>query len=175
MKARLTTANESRGRDGSPTKRLADSGFDHGVFVPFIYMFPSPTIPIIEVSMDSDFSPSKEFEIGKALDSLRNEILILAGGLTVHTFQDRSAFNPDTAKLEYHSWESSIHDAILSHPTPEGRKKALFDLINHKMYRTAHPNPDHFVPLYVAAGAGDRGEARIITGLYSAPCIAFGV
>lgn len=39
----------------------------------------------------------------------------------------------------------------------------------------AHPREDHFVPLYVAAGAGEDGDARVISAIYGAPAIAFGV
>jgi aromatic ring-opening dioxygenase catalytic subunit (LigB family) len=47
-------------------------GLDHGVFVPFKLMFPTPCpIPIIEVSMDATLDPQRLLELGKALIPLR--------------------------------------------------------------------------------------------------------
>src|SRR5271169_3464080 len=47
-------------------------GLDHGVFVPFKLMFPTPCpIPIIEVSMDGSLDPQRLIELGKALIPLR--------------------------------------------------------------------------------------------------------
>lgn len=39
----------------------------------------------------------------------------------------------------------------------------------------AHPREEHFIPLYVAAGAGEEGSAKIVSGIYAAPTIAFGL
>lgn len=34
---------------------------------------------------------------------------------------------------------------------------------------------DHFVPLYIAAGAGEDGKTQLITGMYGATTVAFGL
>jgi len=48
------------------------SGLDHGVFIPFRHMFGLETdIPIVEVSIDSNFDPETEWKIGQVLDELR--------------------------------------------------------------------------------------------------------
>jgi aromatic ring-opening dioxygenase catalytic subunit (LigB family) len=48
-------------------------------------------------------------------------------------------------------------------------------LTEHPGFRPSHPREDHFVPLYAAAGAGEGGDVRIISGLYGAPTFAFGL
>ena len=55
------------------------------------------------------------------------------------------------------------------------RKEALVALTKHKGFRKAHPREEHFIPIYVAAGAGEDGDARIVAGLYGSPTIAFGL
>lgn len=57
----------------------------------------------------------------------------------------------------------------------EQRKKGLFNLTQHVGFRASHPREDHFVPLYVAAGAGDGGRVSVICDLYGIPTFAFGV
>lgn len=181
MAARTTPVDEPRGRDGRRINRpKVQSGLDHGVFVPFKIMFPDDKgvfdIPVVEVSISSDLRPETEYEIGRALKSLRDEgLLILSGGLTVHTFEDISSFNETTAKPLYHEWNQKIVDAVNKQGSPDERKKALFDLTKQPEFRLAHPREEHFVPLYCAAGAGEGGEQKLLSGLYGATTIAFGL
>jgi aromatic ring-opening dioxygenase catalytic subunit (LigB family) len=61
------------------------------------------------------------------------------------------------------------------------RHQALFNLVHHPSFRSAHPREEHFVPLYVAQGAGEKGivegrdGARVVCGLWGAKTIVFGV
>ncbi|TDL27259.1 Extradiol ring-cleavage dioxygenase, class III enzyme, subunit B [Rickenella mellea] len=174
LSARTTKESEPRGEDG---RGYPGPGLDHGVFVPFRIMFGNEftDVPIVEATIDGSLDPEKNWKVGQAVAQLRKEgILILAGGLMVHTFQDFSAFSEDTAKPIYKEWHSAILSAV-QEPSAEARKKALIYLVNHKGFRKAHPREEHFVPLYVGAGAGDNGEAKILDGTYGTPTFAFGL
>jgi len=173
LPARTSVKLEPRGRDG---RGFSGPGLDHGVFVPFKLMFGDTIdIPVVQVSIDESLSPEANWEVGKALDELRSEgVLILSGGLMIHTFQDFSAFSEDTAKPIYKTWDRAILDAVAT-PTPEARRKAMMDLTSHPGFRKSHPREEHFIPLYIAAGCGAEGEARVISGIYGAPTFAFGL
>ena len=109
--ARLTPETESRGQDG---RGFAGPGLDHGVFIPFRIMFGHnfQDVPIIQASIDESLSPERNWEVGKAVAKLREEgILVLSGGLVVHTFQDFSAFAEHTAKPIYKEFCEAILDA----------------------------------------------------------------
>lgn len=111
MLARLSKESESRGRDG---RGFNGPGLDHGVFVPFRIMFGHEFkhVPIVQASIDSNLDPEKEWAVGKAVSKLREEgILILSGGLTVHTFEDFTAFSEKTAKPIYKEFSQAILDA----------------------------------------------------------------
>ncbi|KAI5124329.1 hypothetical protein M0805_008936 [Coniferiporia weirii] len=171
--ARMTSVKEARGRDG---RGFNGPGLDHGVFIPFRIMFGHDFhgVPIVQASIDSSLSPEKNWEIGKAVAKLREEgILILSGGLTIHTFSDFTAFAESTAKPIFKEFDQAILDAA-SQPTPN-LKSALVNLTKHRGFRQSQPREDHFVPLYVAAGAGDGGDAKIVSGIYGAPTFAFGL
>lgn len=58
---------------------------------------------------------------------------------------------------------------------PARRKTAMKDLTKHAYFRAAQPREDHFVPLYIAAGAGEDGDAKIVSAVYGSPAIAFGL
>jgi len=162
-----------------PVKAITKGrGLDHGVSIPFIKMFPSPSpfdIPVVEMSMNT-LNPQQLMNLGKALAPLRDEgILILSGGLTIHTFQDWNAYDPDTCKQGYKDLQKAIIDSIEQTQNAEERTKALLALVKHPFFTIAHPREEHFVPLYVAAGAGLDEGAQIVSGHHGHISIAFGL
>ncbi|KAK1234473.1 hypothetical protein PQX77_002327 [Marasmius sp. AFHP31] len=172
--ARTTPKLEPRGEDG---RGFAGPGFDHGVFVPFRVMFGEEftDVPIVQASIDASMSPEGNWKIGKAVAQLRKEgILVLSGGLPIHNLRDFDSFNPDTAKPLYHEFHKALVDAVQV-PELDARKKALIALTSHQGFRLANPREDHFVPLYVAAGAGEEGRVQVLNGLYGIPTVAFGL
>eukprot|EP01118_Nematostelium_gracile_P014272 TRINITY_DN5521_c0_g1_i2.p1 TRINITY_DN5521_c0_g1~~TRINITY_DN5521_c0_g1_i2.p1 ORF type:complete len:304 (+),score=67.40 TRINITY_DN5521_c0_g1_i2:38-913(+) len=152
-------------------------GLDHGVFVPFLTMFPNnehKDIPIVEVSMNSNLDPETEFQLGKALTPLRDEnILVLSGGLTMHNLRDRASFSFKSASKHHIDFSNSVSAAVKDDPV--ARKEALFALTKHPGFRHSHPREEHFVPIYVAAGAGSEGGAKLICDGYGIHTIAFGL
>jgi len=171
--ARKTTKVEARGRDG---RGFNGPGLDHGVFVPFKLMFGDYIdIPIVQVSIDESLSPEANWELGKAVHDLRSQgVLILAGGLTIHTFRDFSAFSEQTAKPIFKSFDKAVVDAA-NVTDAKARREALLRLTSHPGFRLSNPREEHFIPIYVAAGCGEEGGARVVSGIYGAPTIAFGL
>jgi len=172
-KARTSPKSENRGVDG---RGFDGPGLDHGVFVPFRIMFGHEfmDVPIVQVSIDGSLSPEKNWEIGSALSKLREEgYLILSGGLTIHNLRDFSSLIESRAS-SYKAWNDDVLLA-LSISDPDERKDDLIKLIKHRSFRAAHPREDHFVPLYVAAGAGGSGSVSIISALWGSPTVAFGL
>ncbi|KAG6874302.1 hypothetical protein C0995_001527 [Termitomyces sp. Mi166 len=172
--ARTTSKLEARGEDG---RGFEGPGLDHGVFVPFKLMFGEelPGVPIVQVSIDSSLSPEKNWALGKAVAKLREEgILIISGGLTFHNLRDFASFSPITCKPIHREFDRAIFDAVTMLDTDK-RKEGMVNLTRHPGFRASHPREEHFVPLYVAAGAGEGGDVRVVTSLYGAPTFAFGV
>lgn len=111
----------------------------------------------------------------------------------MHTFEDFEAWGESTASPALKSFHSAIIDAArISHKvreldlaqlrstnvvlsTQDARKSAMSALTQHPGFRKAHPREDHFVPIYVAAGAGEEGETRVLLGKYGTLTFAFGV
>ena len=103
--------------------------------------------------------------------------MLISRLFSVHTFRDFSAFNEATAKQIYRDWDQAVLDAVVKPSTPKERQQALHDLQQHDGFGLAHPREEHFVPIYVAAGAGnvESEDAVLLSGLYGCPTIAFGV
>ncbi|KAF9017997.1 Extradiol aromatic ring-opening dioxygenase [Hymenopellis radicata] len=172
--ARTTTKLEPRGQDG---RGFEGPGLDHGVFIPFKLMFGEEfmDIPVVQVAIDSSMKPEDNWRLGKTVAALRTEgILVLSGGLTIHNLRDISAFAPESAKPVVKEFDKAVLDAVTI-PDSEDRKKAMFALTKHAGFRSANPREDHFVPLYVAAGAGEMGGVKVLNALYGIPTVAFGL
>ncbi|TFK86381.1 Extradiol aromatic ring-opening dioxygenase [Polyporus arcularius HHB13444] len=171
--ARTTSKLEARGADG---RGFSGPGLDHGVFVPFRLMFGEEftDIPIVEVSMDASLDPQKEWALGEVVAPLRREgILVLAGGLLVHNLRDFSSFSEALANTVVKEFNQAILDAVTV-ADPAGRKEAMINLVKHRGFRSAHPRADHFVPLYIGAGAGGAdADVKVISAIYGAPTFAF--
>ncbi|KAA1474852.1 Extradiol ring-cleavage dioxygenase class III enzyme subunit B [Dentipellis sp. KUC8613] len=175
MPARLTPKEEPRGRDGRTG--FPGPGLDHGVFVPFRLMFGETfrDIPVIQASIEESLSPETNWAIGQAVKQLRKEgILVLAGGVTVHNLRDFASFSPDTARENQRAFSDAVTNAMaVAHP--QARKEAMMNLKNHPGFRASHPREEHLVPIYVAAGAGDDGDVRVLSALFGSQTVAFGL
>ncbi|KAF7359379.1 4,5-DOPA dioxygenase extradiol-like protein [Mycena sanguinolenta] len=172
--ARPSPKTESRGADG---RGFAGPGLDHGVFLPFRKMFGDEflEIPIVQVSIDSSLSPEKNWALGKAVTRLREEgVLVLSGGLTIHNLRDIASFSPHSAQPAHREFDQAILASVVV-PDAAERKQAMINLTKHHGFRLAHPREDHFIPLYVAAGAGEEGEPRVIADMYGCETVAFGL
>ncbi|CCM02920.1 uncharacterized protein FIBRA_05034 [Fibroporia radiculosa] len=169
--ARTTSVKEARGQDG---RGFSGPGLDHGVFIPFRLMFGNEflDIPIVQVSIDGSLNPEKNWEIGKVVAALRQEgILVLSGGLMIHNLRDLTCFSEGTAGPAFRDFDKAVLDAIAV-MDPEARKEALYNLTRHAGFRAAHPRAEHFVPLYVAAGAGGE-RVKVLSAIYGSPTFAF--
>ncbi|TFY70524.1 hypothetical protein EVG20_g2474 [Dentipellis fragilis] len=175
MSARLTAKQEARGRDGRTG--FPAPGLDHGVFIPFRLMFGETfkDIPIIQASIEESLSPETNWAIGQAVKQLRKEgILVLAGGVTVHNLRDFASFSPDTARESQRAFSDAVTDAM-SIADPRARKEAMMKLKKHPGFRASHPREEHLVPIYVAAGAGEDGDVRVLSALFGSQTVAFGL
>lgn len=133
-------------------------GFDHGVFVPFLLAFPEAKIPVIQLSLNSNLDPATHFKIGKALNVLRNEVLIVGSGFMVHDLSRRIKEN------EAKEFVLGVR-SILSSPPTSDRYNKFLDWTKIPFGRKAHPRAEHLIPLYVAAGASTGDSDFVATRL----------
>ncbi|MGZ7118780.1 MAG: DODA-type extradiol aromatic ring-opening family dioxygenase [Methanobacterium sp.] len=133
-------------------------GLDHGAWVPLMLMYPDADIPVVQLSIQTHLDPSPHLKVGRALNNLRNEnILILGSGGAVHPlgyvgFRFRGA--TDNWAIEFDNW---LTDAVKN-----GNEHLLTNYRQLAPYpERAHPYPDHYMPLvaaFGAAGEGAKGE-----------------
>jgi aromatic ring-opening dioxygenase catalytic subunit (LigB family) len=128
-------------------------GYDHGVFVPFLLMFPEADVPVVQLSLRADLDPAVHLAIGQALAPLRDEgVLIVGSGMSYHNL--RRFWSTDATDVE----AARAFDAWLAETLEAGdagnREANLAAWENAPGARTAHPRSEHLLPLMIAAGAG---------------------
>jgi aromatic ring-opening dioxygenase catalytic subunit (LigB family) len=89
---------------GIPCREENRRGWDHGVFVPLLLVYPEGDIPIVQVSLKRGTDHHFHTALGKALAPLRKEkILIIGSGQATHSFaafqEPGSPVHPDTRKF----------------------------------------------------------------------------
>ena len=126
--------------------------WDHGVWVPLVHMFPDADVPLLQLSLPTDLPPSELFALGRRLAPLRDEgVLVMGSGGMVHNL-GALAWGRDDAPTpawatDFEGWVRGALDG--------GDYERLFDFASTAPApRRAHPTTEHFLPLFVALGAG---------------------
>ena len=151
-------------------------GYDHGAWVPMRMAYPEADVPIVQLSLLKRTGAKEHFELGKVLAPLREEgFLVVGSGATVHNLRMMA---PEGSPVPiwaeafdqwlFDSLERRDLEGMLSFPNAP--KTAL----------AAHPTIEHFLPFFVAMGAGwDGGSSQCLHQSYSygslgMSCYAFG-
>jgi len=140
----------------------ASRGFDHGMFIPMLLMFPQAQIPVVQLSLQTSLDPAAHLAVGRALTALRDEgVLIVGSGMSFHNM--RGYGDPRFGPI------SDAFDAWLTQAVqaePGARAQALSDWESAPGARLCHPPraEEHLLPLMVVAGAaGDDQGARVFS------------
>jgi len=136
------------GDAGIASDEEAERGLDHGVFMPFLLIYPDADIPIAQLSLRQDLDPAAHLAIGRALAPLREEgVLIVGSGMSYHNlYRFRSQFNPGADLFD--QWLTQAIEA-----EPQTRVNNILNWTHAPAARVSQPREDHLVPLFVAAGA----------------------
>jgi aromatic ring-opening dioxygenase catalytic subunit (LigB family) len=147
-------------------------GFDHGVFVPLGLMFPAADMPIVMLSVKSDYDPREHLALGKALAPLRDDgVLIVASGLTYHNMR---GFGRDSSTADAEVFTQYLNAAVALDDA-QLRDERLVHWERAPRARIAHPREDHLMPLLVAAGAagGDKGQVLFAENVMKIPMTSY--
>ena len=137
----------------------ARRGFDHGVFVPLELMYPKADMPIVMVSVKSNYDPAEHLALGRALAPLRDEgVLIVGSGLTYHNMR---GFGRDSSASIAESFTRYLNEAIALEDT-KARDEKLLHWESAPGARLAHPREDHLLPLLASAGAAGSDLGRVL-------------
>ncbi len=134
-------------------------GFDHGVFVPFKLIDPEAKIPTVQLSLCADLDPARHIAIGAALQTLRDEnVVIIGSGQSYHNMAGFKSGNPCIRESD--TFDTWLTEACLLAPTE--RNHQLCHWRAAPMAAHSHPREEHLLPLMVVAGAAGNDPGKHI-------------
>lgn len=137
-----------------PLKEDSERGYDHGLFVPFLLMYPDADIPVVQLSLKHNLNPADHIKMGKILEPLRSEnILIVGSGLSYHNLRSLSDTNGVSKKFD--DW---LNTTVQQNPTE--RNPLLIHWEQAPNARLCHPREDHLLPLMVISGTSQKPGTR---------------
>lgn len=136
-------------------------GLDHGAWVPLRYVYPKADVPVYQLSMPHTLNTQSALALGASLACLADEgILIIGSGSLTHNLREFQLDAVDDATDEAAPGCASYVPAFVGWVREQVERadhttlaRAL-ELAPHAA--RAHPTPDHFLPLLVAAGAANH-------------------
>lgn len=159
---------------GWPAEADERRGLDHGAWVPLRHLYPQANVPSLQVSLPARLDAESAWAFGQALAPLADEgvLIIGSGSLTHNLYEFRSGHGREESyAAEFAGW---VRDAVAG--GNHARLRRALELAPHAP--RAHPTPEHFWPLLVAAGARPRAgtvvEGGITHGVLSMDSFVFG-
>ncbi len=141
--------------DGWP-EISTNRGLDHGVWIPLRLMYPEADIPVVQLSVPLDLTPQQLYDLGKTLQPLRAEnIMIFGSGGIVHNLQ---LFRGGPVDQPVEPWAKEFDDWF------EAKLKAhkIDDLIRYQELaphaELAVPTFEHFAPVFIVLGAASDSD-----------------
>lgn len=148
-------------RAGIEAPAVEAEGLDHGIWTVMKRAWPGAEVPVVPLTLVPGASPQQQWAIGAALAPLADEgVLVIGSGAMTHNlrrfFGLRGAVDPAAADVvAFQDW---VRDRAAARDWP-----ALFDYRRQAPEAAQqHPTDEHWLPFYVAAGAGgDTAGVRI--------------
>lgn len=129
-------------------------GIDHGTWSVMVHMFPNAPIPVVQLSVNSLFTPDQCFALGQKLAPLREEgYLIWASGNIVHNLR-RVEWNKRGGSEAAKHFNQDIVDNVT-----KGNLDAVIHYENQEHAAYAVPTPEHYLPLLYCLGAAGTDKA----------------
>jgi 4,5-DOPA dioxygenase extradiol len=177
---------------GIPSRLDEKRGFDHGVFIPLMLLYPEANIPVVCVSMHGSLDAKANIELGRALSPLLNDenddVLMLGSGYAFHNLH--AVFHPSNstykASVQFDEWlkdallrvDDSNHDNNNNNNNNNNKSSTKNQAMSSSSYidnlvewekapgaRQCHPRAEHFMPLLVVAGAAFESSSRNVPQL----------
>lgn len=131
-------------------------GLDHGAWVPLRLMYPDADIPVLQLSLQTPLGTAHHLQLGESLQGLREQgVLIIGSGGATHNL--REYFHPHGGYDSYQEFSTWLHDTLIRND-----REALLDYRQRAPEAARnHPTEEHFLPLFVALGAGGNRAERL--------------
>lgn len=153
---------------GIPIRLDEHRGYDHGVFIPLMLMYPEANIPVLQLSLDQAWTLEEHWQLGQQLSQvLPQDALLVGSGFSFHNMS--VFFRPKTPAMlhEIQAFQTWLDETVTSSQMTLAESKARWlDWESAEGGRFCHPQEEHLLPLLVchaaAKGAGKSFSFNVL-------------
>jgi len=157
---------------GIDSKLELERGFDHGMFVPLMLMYPEADIPCIQISLLAGLEAGEHIRIGRALAGLKSDnLLILGSGFSFHNMQalmNKRDESLDSRNQAFENWLAQTCSGPGLSAAEREQRLVNWELAPQARY--CHPREEHLLPLQVCCGVAQGAAA---TKVFQQPVAGF--
>lgn len=144
-------------QSNNPVRLDHSWGLDHGTWSVLCHVFPDAEIPVVQLSIDETRPPEFHYEVGKRLQPLRDEgVLVIGSGNIIHNLHTYAWGKHEAEPFDWAVRFESLARRLLI----EGDDRALvgYESLGRDALLSA-PTPDHFLPLLYVLGLRHPDDA----------------
>ncbi len=152
------TIHAALGAHGVASRLEERRGFDHGLYIPLMLMYPQADIPCVQVSLQKNLDAATHITMGHALTALaQNGVLLIGSGFSFHNMQAFFAPPTPVTRDQNKAFENWLHDTCTNPGLTETeRTERLVNWAQAPAARFCHPREEHLLPVHVCYGAAQR-------------------
>jgi aromatic ring-opening dioxygenase catalytic subunit (LigB family) len=147
---------------GQTAWRHSQRGFDHGLYVPLMIMYPQAEIPCVQLSLLSSLDSESHLNLGKAISEIRQEnILVLGSGFSFHNLRallSKEESRPDPRNDAFQDW---LVETVTTDMADQERRQRLIEWERAPSARYCHPREEHLLPLHVCCGMARSKAVKV--------------
>lgn len=138
---------------GGSARTARDWGLDHGAWSVLRVMYPQADIPVVQLSLDLSRSAGEQMMVGKLLQPLREEgILLVGSGNIVHNLREIRPGQPEPFPWAQ-AFSEAVHSLVMS-----GQYQEVSQYQSLPGAAPSVNSGEHFVPLLNILGAADAAD-----------------
>lgn len=132
-----------------------DWGLDHGAWSMLVHSYPEADIPVVQLSLNRDFTPAQHYDLARRLAPLREEGVLIAGsGDIVHNLRQMRRDGSNTPYDWAVRFDSAVKAALAA-----GDHARLIELADPATSEDSRLSADeHYLPLLYVAAQQKPGE-----------------
>lgn len=134
-----------------PIQLNHDRGWDHGVFVPLMLMFPEAKMPIVQISLNSNLDADYHLALGSKLAEIDDgKTLWIGSGSSFHNLRLWMEGDPSKGHYsrQFHDW---MEDKVVGR-APLEASEALSYWESAPGSQFCHPRSEHWIPIHYCQG-----------------------
>ena len=135
-----------------------DWGLDHGTWSVLKHVYPDAKVPVVQLSINNQLTPTEIYEMTRSLSDLRHDnVLIFASGNITHNLRDalqRMQRGDNTTP----QWAKEFDENVVKALQQRDHQRLVELAPGTDAGRLSHPTPDHWLPFIYALGATDKDD-----------------